>query len=436
MTIKKISSTFSVSDQPSLGDFVNFGATGFGSVINLRHDAEDPDQPSSEEERKAAQSAGVGFYHLPYALGDLTQADIEDFDRILASAEKPVLAHCKTGKRAAAIWLINEIIARREPLETVDLLTARLGLDLIEIRGWLQANHPEVFPASKAIIKGFYDARTGSIQYVVADRVTRKCAVIDPVLDFDEKSGSVATTNADAILAYVAEAELDIQWILDTHPHADHFSAAYYLKGKTGASMAIGKGVKKVQSLWKDIYDLPDSLYAHEYWDHLFSHEDTFMIGEIEARVIDSPGHTLASVSYVIDDAVFLHDTLFMPDSGTARADFPGGSAESLWRSIEALLAFPPETRLFTGHDYRPGGRLPLWESSVRQQVQSNIHIANRDKEAFIRMREDRDRTLPMPKLILHALQVNIRGGRLPEAENSKRFLKIPLNAFPDSPWE
>ncbi|GCA51745.1 MBL fold metallo-hydrolase [Sinorhizobium meliloti] len=286
-------------------------------------------------------------------------------------------------------------------------------------------------------VAAFYDAATCSIQYVVADPETGKCAIIDPVLDFDQKSGSTATTNADAILDHVAKQGLSVEWILDTHPHADHFSAARYLRDRTGAPTAIGEHVKGVQQIWKQIYNWPDFVCDGSQWDRLFRDGDMFELGNLETRVLHSPGHTLASISYIIGDAAFIHDTLFMPDSGSARADFPGGSAESLWNSIEAILALPGETRLFTGHDYRPGGREALWESTVAEQQANNTHVAGKTRADFVNLREARDRTLPMPKLILHALQVNIRGGELPVAEdNGRRYLKIPLNAFPGAVWE
>ncbi|MBZ7926843.1 MBL fold metallo-hydrolase [Ensifer adhaerens] len=288
----------------------------------------------------------------------------------------------------------------------------------------------------KPDVTGFYDPRTGSIQYVVADPATGKCAIIDPVLDFDEKSGSTATRNADAILDHISAKGLTAEWILDTHPHADHFSAARYLKAKTGAPTAIGEHVKGVQRIWKDIYNWPDFACDGSQWDRLFVDGESFRIGELKARVIHSPGHTLASISYVIGDAAFIHDTLFMPDSGSARADFPGGSAADLWRSIQAILALPDETRLFTGHDYCPGGREARWESTVAEQRAANPHIAGKTEADFVKLREARDRTLPMPKLILHALQVNVRGGELPTAEdNGRRYLKIPLDALPGSVW-
>lgn len=292
--------------------------------------------------------------------------------------------------------------------------------------------------SAKPIVKAFYDDRTSSVQYVASDPETKRCAIIDPVLDFDEKSGATATRHADNILAYIEEEGLEVEWILDTHPHADHFSSARYLKERTGAPTAIGEKVVEVQKLWKGIYNWPDFPADGSQWDKLFAEGETFKVGNIEAKVLFSPGHTLASITYVIGDAAFVHDTLFMPDSGTARADFPGGSASRLWDSIQEILSLPDETRIFTGHDYQPGGREPKWESTVAEQKRENKHMAKcKTREEFIKVREERDQTLPMPKLILHALQVNMNGGRLPEPEaNGKRYLKFPLDALEGAAWD
>lgn len=289
----------------------------------------------------------------------------------------------------------------------------------------------------KPDVTAFFDPRTFSVQYVVADPATRKCAIIDPVLDFDEKSGATATTNADRILDFVDDQELSVEWILDTHPHADHFSAARYLKARTGATTAIGEHVIDVQKLWKGIYNWPELATDGSQWDKLFAEGEAFKVGDLPAKVLFSPGHTLASITYVIGDAAFVHDTLFMPDSGTARADFPGGSAKVLWASIQEILSLPDDTRLFTGHDYQPGGREPRWESTVAEQKARNTHMSTCRTEAeFVAVREARDRTLPMPKLILHALQININGGRMPEPEvNGKRYLKFPLDALASANW-
>jgi glyoxylase-like metal-dependent hydrolase (beta-lactamase superfamily II) len=229
---------------------------------------------------------------------------------------------------------------------------------------------------------------------------------------------------------------LTVQWILDTHPHADHFSAAPYLKSKTGAPMAIGEHVREVQQLWAKTYNWPTLLSGGPFWDHLFTDGGVFEVGTLRARAMFSPGHTLASITYLIGDAVFVHDTLFMPDSGTARADFPGGNARQLWQSIQTILELPDQTRVFTGHDYQPGGRHPRWESTVVEQRRLNAHITKMTEGSFVDLRDARDRTLPMPKLLLPALQVNIRGGRLPAPEgNGRSYLKIPLDALPGSVW-
>lgn len=295
-------------------------------------------------------------------------------------------------------------------------------------------NHPS---KSKPIVKGFYDPRTFSIQYVASCSKTRRCAIIDPVFDFDEKSGATASWNADGILAYIKREGLTVEWILDTHPHADHFSAARYLQEKTQAPTCIGARVGDVQALWKKIYNWPGLPTDGSQWDRLFADGDTFKIGDVPVSVMFSPGHTLASVSYIVGDAAFVHDTLFMPDSGTARCDFPGGSARSMWHSIQRILSLPDETRLFTGHDYQPDGREPRWESTVGEQKMDNIHVAGKDEETFVALREARDKTMEMPRLILHALQINVRGGRLPEPEsNGTRYLKIPLNALEGAHWE
>jgi glyoxylase-like metal-dependent hydrolase (beta-lactamase superfamily II) len=293
-------------------------------------------------------------------------------------------------------------------------------------------------PTTRSVVKGFFEKRTFSVQYVVSDPVTKRCAIIDPVHDFDEKSGATSTESADELLAYIEQEGLTLEWILDTHPHADHFSAAGYLNAKTGVPTAIGAGVVKVQRLWKALYNLHDEFPTDgSQWDHLFEAGETFTIGSLAASVMFSPGHTLCSITYVIGDAAFVHDTLFHPDIGTARADFPGGNARALWHSIEAIMALPDETRIFVGHDYPPKTRGPAWESTVAEQRAHNEHLHPFEEAAFVAKREERDATLPMPKLILHSLQVNIRGGHLPPPEsNGKRYLKIPLDALDPAPWD
>ena len=289
----------------------------------------------------------------------------------------------------------------------------------------------------RPIVQGFYERITSSVQYVVADPETKRCAIIDPVLDFEEKSGSIATRSVDTILTHIQARGYTLEWILDTHPHADHLSAAAHLKGKTGAQMAIGARTVEVQKLWKELYNLPDFPADGSQWDKLFADGETFKIGNCPVEVMHSPGHTPASITYVAGDAAFIHDTLFMPDGGTARADFPGGDAAELWRSIQRILSLPRKTRLFTGHDYTPTGRLPAWESTVAEQQAKNTHLRKISTEAeYVAMRQGRDKTLPLPNFMLLALQVNINGGRLPEPEsNGRRYLKVPLDAFPGAAW-
>jgi glyoxylase-like metal-dependent hydrolase (beta-lactamase superfamily II) len=285
----------------------------------------------------------------------------------------------------------------------------------------------------RPVIKGFFEKATCSIQYVVADPDTKRAAIIDPVLDFDPNSGATSTRSADELLAYVEREGFTLEWILDTHPHADHFSAAGYLKDRTNALTAIGEKIVLVQELWKRLYNLSDDFRADgSQWDRIFADGERFTVGNMEVEVLFTPGHTLASIAYVVGDAAFIHDTIFMPDGGTARADFPGGSAKVLWNSIQRIMALPDDTRLFTGHDYMPGGREPKWESTVAEQRATNMHLTKAStEEEFVALREARDRTLPMPKLILHSLQVNIRGGRLPQPEwNAQCYLKIPLNVL------
>src|SRR5262245_61052137 len=291
---------------------------------------------------------------------------------------------------------------------------------------------------SQPDVIGFYHVPTGSIQYVVTDPSTRRCIVVDPVHDFDPRSGSTRTTSADGLLRYIAARELTLEWLLDTHPHADHFSAAAYLKDRSGATTAIGERVKEVRRFWKTLYNLPDIVLTDgSQWDHLFANGERFTVGEMEGYALLSPGHTLCSVTYVLGNAAFVHDTIFMPDSGTARADFPGGDAQQLWKSIRRILQLPADTRLFTGHDYRPNGREAQWESTIAAQKTQNPHLKGFDEAKFVKLRQERDRRLPMPALMLPALQVNIVGGRLPAPEdNGRRYLKIPLNAFPEAPWD
>lgn len=428
----KISDTLTVGAQPEMADFAHLAAQGFQVVINTRPDAEDLTQPGSAAEKNAAEAAGMAYSFVPVTGPTITDADVSAFRRALGQRSGPVFAHCKSGMRALTLHALGEVLHGSLAAGEVIEYGRRFGFDLEGAKVWLARR-----AALKPQVTGFYDPRTFSVQYVVADPATKRCAIVDPVLDFDERSGATATTHADAILAYIREEGLTVEWILDTHPHADHFSAAQYLKTKTGAQTATGEQVVAVQKLWKELYNWPELPTDGSQWDRLFADGERFRLGSLDVSVLFSPGHTLASITYLIGEAAFVHDTLFMPDGGTARADFPGGSARALWSSIQHILALPDETRLFTGHDYQPNGRAPRWESTVGQQKHFNAHIVGHNEASFVVLREARDRTLSMPKLILHALQVNIRGGRLPEPEaNGRRYLKIPLDALGGAAWD
>jgi len=282
------------------------------------------------------------------------------------------------------------------------------------------------------VVESFWDEPTGSWQYVFHDPETMKGAIVDPVWNFDPLSGATYPQDAQRILDYVKNAGITVEWILDTHPHADHFSAAGWLKDQLGAPTAIGEHVVKVQALWQKIYNLGDEFVADgRQWDRLMRDGETFLVGNLPVQVMFSPGHTMASVTYVVGDAAFVHDTLMMPDTGTSRADFPGGSSAELYHSLQRILALPDETRLYIGHDYAPD-RPAACMATVAEHRASNIHLKDDpDQAAYQKIRDERDATLPLPKLMLAALQINIRGGRAPAAEdNGRSYLKIPLDYF------
>jgi glyoxylase-like metal-dependent hydrolase (beta-lactamase superfamily II) len=281
-------------------------------------------------------------------------------------------------------------------------------------------------------IEAFFDEATFTVSYVVSDPHTGACAIIDSVLDFDAASGRTATTSADRMLAYVAGQSLSVEWLLETHAHADHLSAAPYIQAKVGGKLGIGRDIDKVQAAFGKMFNLHDTgVRGDAAFDCLFDDGDTFMIGGMQVVVLSVCGHTPADVAYVVGDAAFVGDTLFMPDFGTARTDFPGGDAHSLFRSIQRLLSLPDQTRLFLCHDYKAPGRSEFaWETTVAAQRAGNVHVREGvTEEAFVAMRRARDLALPLPKLLLPAIQVNIRGGELPDAEdNGVRYLKIPLD--------
>ncbi|GGL57950.1 MBL fold metallo-hydrolase [Wenxinia marina] len=280
---------------------------------------------------------------------------------------------------------------------------------------------------------GIYEPDTGSIQYVCADPATRKAALIDVAWNFDPKNYRFSTGSMDQVLDLVRQNGLTVEWVLDTHPHADHVMASAHLKERTGAPNAIGAKVHEIAALWEEIYNMPGAFDPARDFDRLFEEGETFRIGDLEVQVMLSPGHTLGSITYVCGDAAFTHDTLMQPDVGTSRADFPGGSAAQLWDSIQAILALPPQTRLFVGHDYGTATRdTPEWEATVAEHRAGNQHVKDGTaREEWIARREARDATLPLPDRILAALQVNLRGGRLPPAEaDGRAYLKLPVNRF------
>lgn len=281
-----------------------------------------------------------------------------------------------------------------------------------------------------AVFQAFFDEPTGTITYLVSDPATGEAAIIDPVLDYDHGTGRAGVESADRVLEAAKSGGLKVAWILETHAHADHLSAALYLKQQTGAKTGIGEGIRDVQRIFRPVFNLTDISGDGSEFDRLFRDGERFMLGSLEVEVLYTPGHTPACVSYRIGDAVFVGDTLFMPDYGTARTDFPGGDAAALYRSIRRLLALPPQTRLFMCHDYKTAERNhPAWETTVAEERERNIHVGGEVSEQdFVAMRRARDATLAAPTLLLPSIQMNVRAGRLPAAEsNGVRYLKIPL---------
>ncbi len=283
-------------------------------------------------------------------------------------------------------------------------------------------------------VKAYFDQATNTFSYVVTDPSSNACAIIDPVLDYDPASGRTSTASADQLIDYVSENKLEVLWILETHVHADHLSSARYVKSKTGGNTGISERIIEVQAVFKPVFNLGDDFVANgEQFDRLLADEDRLALGSLEIRVLQTPGHTPSCVTYVIGDAAFVGDTLFMPDFGTARTNFPGGDAATLYQSIQRVFQLPAETRLFMCHDYKAPGREEFaWQTTVAEERAGNVHVHDGvSEQEFVEFREGRDATLGMPKLILPALQVNIRGGEMPPAEdNGIVYLKIPVDAL------
>lgn len=296
-----------------------------------------------------------------------------------------------------------------------------------------QIERAQVDKCLRPSIAGFFDEATNTVSYVVHDPTTDEAAIIDSVLDFEVASGRTSNGSADRIIEYVTYNNLKVTWLIETHAHADHISAAPYLQERLGGKLAIGRGIIRVQEVFGKLFNAgTDFERDGSQFDKLFEDGETFKIGELEGIALHVPGHTPADMAFIIGDAAFVGDTIFMPDFGTARADFPGGDAHQLYRSIRRLLSLPDETRLFLCHDYKAPGRDEYaWETTVKQQREENVHVKDGvSEEDFVEMRTTRDKTLAMPKLIMPSVQVNIRGGRLPDPEdNGVSYIKIPVNA-------
>ncbi len=283
----------------------------------------------------------------------------------------------------------------------------------------------------KPDVTSFYHEPSGTACHVVAEPGGQHCAIIDSALDFDQAAGRTHTAFADGVAKFVRDEGLVVDWILETHAHADHLSGAPYLRSQLGGRIGIGEHITEVQALFKDLFNVERTFNTDgSQFDHLFKEDERFTIGALEGRVLYTPGHTPACVTYVIGDAAFVGDTLFMPDGGTARADFPGGDAQTLYRSIEKILALPPETRLFVCHDYGPGGRPVAWETTVAEERAKNIHVRDGvGEDEYVELRTKRDQTLAVPELLIPSIQVNMRAGELPPPEdNGVSYIKIPLN--------
>jgi glyoxylase-like metal-dependent hydrolase (beta-lactamase superfamily II) len=285
---------------------------------------------------------------------------------------------------------------------------------------------------TQATVKAFFDPQTWTYTYVVYESKGSPCIVIDSVLNYDPKSGRTKTESADEVIAFIQENRLQLEWILETHAHADHLTAAPYIQEKLGGKIAIGDHITTVQSVFKGVFNLDDIAVDGSQFDALIKEGEPIAFGNLSFKALYVPGHTPACMAYEIGDSIFVGDTLFMPDVGTARCDFPGGSASNLYRSIQSILKYPPSTKLYMCHDYPPNGRPPEYQSTVADQKKSNIHVHDGvTEEQFVAMRNKRDAGLEMPVLILPSIQVNIRAGHMPKAEgNGTAYLKIPLNAL------
>ena len=282
-------------------------------------------------------------------------------------------------------------------------------------------------------IKGFFDDQTSTISYVVHDNIEKKCAVIDSVLDFDYSSGDIDYVNADKVISYVDQNKLNVEWLIETHVHADHLSASPYIQKKLGGKIGISEKISDIQNIFGKTFNAGTEFQRDgSQFDKLFKDNDEYKIGNINCKVINTPGHTPACTAHVIGNSIFVGDTLFMPDLGSARADFPGGDARQLYRSIQKILSYPDETRIFVCHDYPPSSREVKWSTTVGEQKENNVHVKTSiSEDEFVKIREARDKTLNMPKLIIPSIQVNMRAGNLPPPEdNGSVYIKVPINSI------
>lgn len=427
MKVQHVNSHFSIADILNTDDFLLLRREGYTLIVNNRPDEEEGDYLLHSQEKALAEKNGMDYFYMPFTYDTLAWETVYQFHR-LVSKHKKMVAHCRSGSRSIALFLLHALQEGKMNKDTFRETCRQYGTDADKALDWYrrQQQHSPV-----AEVHHFYEPVSGSLQYIIADVTARRCAIIDPVLDFERHSATVSHHQAQMLLDFIEKKQWQLSWILDTHPHADHFSASAWLARQTGAPMAISEKIADVQALWKTVYHLPSLPTPHAIWDVLFKDGDIFYVGNLHGEAILSPGHTPASMTYHIGNCAFIHDTLFMPDGGTARTDFPGGSAGALWDSLQRILQMPPDTRLFTGHDYRPGGRKPLCESTIQAQRDTNPWLATLSKAEFITKRRQRDTTLPLPDQMLLALQININGGNLPPPEeDGHRYLKIPLNRF------
>jgi uncharacterized protein (TIGR01244 family) len=438
MTLKPIDDTLSVCAQIQIEDLTAIQAAGFKSVVCNRPDGESPDQTDWESIATAARALGLQVAWLPAETGKVTNDQGLAFGELMAQLPAPVLAYCRSGLRSSTLWALSQ--AGRLPTEAILARTRAAGYDLSAMAQRitdLGAARDSATAPGRMQVEGFFDPQTWTVSYLVMDTATRETAIIDSVLDYDPKSGRTRTHSADRLLARIQALGARVQWHLETHVHADHLSGAAYLRQRVGGHIAIGDQITTVQNVFGDLFNAEATFKRDgSQFDHLLTDGETFRIGQLQVRALHTPGHTPACMTYVVSDgqdtAAFVGDTLFMPDYGTARCDFPGGDARTLYRSINKVLSLPPQTTLYMCHDYQPGGRDVKYVSTVAEQRAGNVHVRDGiSEEAFVAMREARDASLDMPVLILPSVQVNMRAGELPPPEsNGQRYLKIPLDAL------